>query len=417
MTKSPNVLTLNRVLTLPVITLYGIGTMVGAGIYGLIGKVIYLSGNFTPYAFLLSSFIALFTSLSYGELSSHLPRSAGEAAYVKEGFRSTLIATFIGWLTITTGVVSSSAILSSVVDYFQLFYDVDRYLIKTVIVSIVVFFAAGGVHWSVGIACFFTLIEIGGLVYIIYLGGSETVSHFVNNPKDLLPPASLSDIKTLFLGSFLAFYAFIGFEDMVNMAEEVKSPRKTLHRAILLALLVSSILYILVAYVAVSAVMVEELTKSETPLADLVAIKGAGAKWAISFIGLISLINGGFVQTIMASRVLYGMSRQRMAPKIYSYIYPKTKTPLVATVTVGLITWVLMVVIPHVTLAKITTFIILIIFSAINLSLIFIKRRNQKEKGVFRVPMFVPYAGLILNLSLLAIKLMYLVMPHLFTTE
>ncbi len=404
MVKKPIILTLNRILSLPVITLYGIGTMVGAGIYGLIGEVIHVSGVFTPYAFIVSAIIALFTSLSYGELSSLLPKCAGEAAYVREGFRNNQIAILVGWLTIITGVVSSSSILSSFIGYFHLFYHFDIYLTKFLVVLFVSVLAAWGVSWSVGIACIITLVEIGGLIYIIYLGGSGSLSYYAENMTDLLPPITIADMKSVFLGSFLSFYAFIGFEDMVNMAEEVKSPRKTLYKAILISLFVSSILYILVCFVAVSAISVEDFTKSETPLADLVASKGENAKWMVGIIGVTSLINGGLVQILMASRVIYGMARQRMAPKIFSYVHPRTKTPLVATAIVGVITFILMVALEHLVLAKTTTFVILIIFSTINLSLILIKRRNNKGKSDFKVPIFVPYVGLILNLSLLAFE-------------
>lgn len=385
-------------------TLYGIGTMVGAGIYGLIGEVISVSGVFTPYAFVISAIISLFTSLSYGELSSLLPKCAGEAAYVSEGFKNKRIAIFIGWLTIITGVVSSSSILSTFISYFSLFSDVNIYITKTVVVALLTGLTVWGVSWSVGIACLFTLVEIAGLIYIIYLGGSESVSYYAANWEDLLPPLNLGDFTSAVLGSFLAFYAFIGFEDMVNMAEEVKSPRKTLYKAILLSLLVASVLYILVSFVAVSAIAVEDLTKSQTPLADLVATRGPRARWTVGVIGVTSLINGGLVQILMASRVVYGMSRQRMAPKIYSYVHPTLKTPVVATLTVGLITWLLMVAVEHLILAKTTTFIILIIFSAINLSLILIKRRNVVDKRAFRVPAFVPYVGLILNISLILLE-------------
>lgn len=401
MAKRPMILTLNRILSLPVITLYGIGTMVGAGIYGLIGEVIHISGMFTPYSFLISAIIALFTSLSYGELSSLLPKSAGEAAYAREGFRNNNIAILVGWLTIVTGVVSSSSILSSFIGYLHLFYHFDIYLSKVLVAVFITALAAWGVSWSVGIACLITLVEIGGLIYIIYLGGSGSISYYIENWSDLLPPASLGDMKSVFLGSFLAFYAFIGFEDMVNMAEEVKSPRKTLYKAILIALLVASVLYILISFVAVSAISTEALTKSETPLADLVATKGERARWTVGMIGVTSLVNGGLVQILMASRVVYGMSRQRMAPKVFSYVNPKTKTPLIATATIGFITLILMLFFQHLVLAKTTTFVILIIFSAVNLSLILIKRRNNEEKSDFKVPTFVPYVGLIINLSLL----------------
>lgn len=395
---------LNRSITLPFITLYGIGTIIGAGIYVLTGKVAQISGFYAPLAFIISALIAAFTGLSYAELSSRYPLSAGEAVYVLKGLRSKRLSTLIGWLVVATGVVSAATISIGFVGYFKLFVPLPDYQVIIGIVSLMFIIAAIGVNISIGIASIITLMEIGGLLYIIFLTGDSLLT-LPEQWEKLTPPLQSADMSIIFLGAFLAFYAFIGFEDMVNMAEEVKKPEKTLPKAIILSLLISGLLYFIISLISVLAIPLDVLTQSEAPLADLVAQKGNLAVGLIGIIGMIAVTNGALVQIIMGSRVLYGMGNQGVGPKLLAKVNPWTKTPLLATFIISLTILVLALFFPIVTLAKCTTFIILFVFAMVNLSLICIKSRDKNPHQGISFPLIIPLIGLLFSGMLMGLQL------------
>ena len=209
------------------------------------------------------------------------------------------------------------------------------------------------------------------------------------------------------LGAVLAFYAFIGFEDMVNVAEEVKEPRTNLPRAIVIALVLSTLLYMSVALVAVLSVPIDELKSSAAPMA-LVFSHATGSKpLLISAIGMFAVVNGALIQIIMVSRVIYGMSRQGWIPAEFGRINPATRTPLIATALVVFCVMVLALWVPLVALAGFTSFLILIIFALVNLSLFRIKRNEPRPEGVIIYPGWIPIGGFFLSVGLIVVSLVY----------
>jgi amino acid transporter len=205
------------------------------------------------------------------------------------------------------------------------------------------------------------------------------------------------------LGSFVAFYAFIGFEDMVNTVEEVKNPRHNMPIAIILAVLVSTLLYFMVAWSALRAVPVQELANSDAPLAVIMETAG-GSREIISLISLVAVVNGALVQIIMASRVLYGMSGRTMAPVLFGRINPVTHTPVISTIFITGLILVFSLAMPITQLAQITSFIMLIIFLLVNLALVRIKRRHELPYDGIRFPVAVPVCGAFLSITMLLIQ-------------
>ncbi len=214
---------LKRSLSLILITFYGLGTILGADIYVLVGKVAASAGLYAPIAFLVASLLAGFTAFSYGELSARLPRSAGEAVYVETGLRVRFLSIAVGLLVVSTGIVSTTALANGVVGYLRFFIDVPDWLTITVMVVSLGLLAAWGITESVTAAMLITVLEIGGLLLVIGVAGDGLIQLPERWP-DLIPPADGGVWLGILLGAFLAFYAFIGFEDMVNVAEEVKTP-------------------------------------------------------------------------------------------------------------------------------------------------------------------------------------------------
>jgi amino acid transporter len=196
------------------------------------------------------------------------------------------------------------------------------------------------------------------------------------------------------MGAFLAFYAFIGFEDMVNVAEEVRQPERNLPRAILLALLISSVLYLLVSLAAITSLPADRLSAADAPLAVLYEFVTGREPVMITLISMLAVVNGALIQIIMASRVCYGMARQRWLPACFGQVYPRTQTPVMATVTVAALVLLAALWFPIEVLAKATSFFLLIVFALVNLSLWRLKRHSGKGgDDTFCVPLWVPVTG------------------------
>jgi len=384
--------TLKRSLTLPLVTFYGLGTIIGAGIYVLVAKVAALAGLFAPVSFLIAALLATFTGFSYAELTARYPKSAGEAVYVQEGLRRRELSLLVGFLIIVTGVVSAATIVKGFVGYLHVFAPVPDVVAITLVVLALGGLAVWGISESVKAATFITLIEIGGLLFIVFVAGGSLATLPERLPE-LLPPADPLAWQGILLGAFLAFYAFIGFEDMVNVAEEVRDPTHTLPRAILLALAGASILYILVALVAVLALPPAELAETRAPLALIYERTTGEAPTLITLISLFAIINGALIQIVMGARVLYGMSREGWIPNWLGRIHVRTQTPHLATALVTGVILVLALWFPLVALAKFTSFVILVVFALINFSLIRIKRRDPSPTGVRTYPAWIPWAG------------------------
>ena len=385
--------TLKRDIGYTLLTLYGLGTILGAGIYVLVGEVARNAGTAAPSAFLLSALLAGVTAFSYSEFASRLPRSAGEAAYVEAGFGRPSAATAVGWAVIATGVVSAATMARGFVGYLDVFISLAPSLVILVVVIAVGALAAWGISESLIVAGAVTLLEVAGLVLVCVVGG-ENLTSLPSDWRSLLPRAETASWLGVLSGAFIAFYAFIGFEDMVNVAEEVKEPRTTLPRAIITALVISSAFYFVVATVAVVSLPIDELAGSNAPLARIVEAQGVSPN-TIGFISLFAVINGALVQLIMASRVLYGLASQNLAWSFFSRIHPRTRTPVNATLVVTILVLVLAMSFSLDRLARVTSFVALGIFTAVNVALLRLKSRD-KEKPAFSVPTAVPLSGAIL---------------------
>ena len=384
---------LRRTLSLSLVTFYGLGNILGAGIYVLIGKVVSEAGMYAPLSFLLAALLASLTAFTYAELSARFPLSAGEAVYVQEGLGLRLLPSLIGILIVLAGIVSAATIMKGFAGYLQVFVPVPAGAAIPLMVLMLAGLAAWGIAESVAVAVLVTVIELAGLLLIIGIAapGMATPGVFA---ADLPSLAETTVLTGIMMGAFLAFYAFIGFEDMVNVAEEVRQPERNLPRAILFALLISSVLYLLVSLAAITSLPAEQLAATDAPLAVLYQSITGREPVVITLISMFAVVNGALIQIIMASRVCYGMARQGWLPACFGWVHPRTRTPVMATVTVGILVLLAALWFPIEALAKATSFFLLVVFALVNLSLWRLKRRSAMEKyDAFRVPCWVPVAG------------------------
>jgi len=399
------------------IVLYGLGTTIGGGIYVLIGLVAARAGMLTPVSFLVASLLAGFTALTFAELSSRFPKSAGEAVYVKEGFGRKDLAVFVGFLVVLNGMVSSAALADGFVGYFQTLLPVPAWLAIVGVTIALGLLAAWGIGESVAAASLVTLIEIGGLIIIVWVGRDELMTLSSRTPE-LIPPFESVAWIGILSGSFLAFYAFIGFEDMVNVAEEVKNVERTLPRAIIFTLAITTVIYVVVALVAVLAIPPQQLSQSAAPLTAIFELKTGQDPILISLISIFAVLNGALIQIIMAARVLYGMSRHEMLPNSLGFladVHPRTQTPIKATASIILLVCILALGFSIEALAETTSLIILIIACLVNGALLRIKLDRNSFDGTdtvgLTVPIWVPAAGLLISLIFAAMVFIDLIKP------
>lgn len=387
---------LRRSLSLPLVVLYGLGVTIGAGIYVLLGATAGRAGIYAPVSFVFASIVMALSAASFAELSARFPVSAGEAAYVREGFRSRWLSVAVGGMVILSGVVSSAAISIGSTGYLREFIDLPDAVLIPAVVLLLGAVAAWGIMESVVFAGLFTVVEAGALLAIVAAGIADDPAIVTALPRVVPGIADIGAWAAISSAGLLAFFAFIGFEDIVNLAEEVKDPKRTLPRAIFLTLVLGTALYFLVASVAVLSVPLDELAASPAPLSFVFGHITGASPTVITAIAVVATLNGVIIQIIMASRVLYGLGRQGSVPAAFARINGLTRTPLVATGAVVAVILVLALAFPLQGLAESTSRIVLAIFALVNASLVLIKWRDPtRPADGFVVALWVPVAGVL----------------------
>lgn len=358
---------LKRTITLTPLIFYGVGTMVGGGFYALLGQVVGITGTLAPVSLAVAGLLALLSAASFAELSSRFPVSAGEVEYVWRGFHTAALARLVGWLVITTGIVSAATLAVATVGFAQDLVRLPENISVVVLVVSLGLLASWGISESVGAVFGITVIEVGTLIVVGTLAG-DSLATIPTRWPELVPPLQADQWTAILSGATLAFYAFIGFEDMVNIAEEVHRPRRNLPVAILVSVGVTTFLYIWIGLVASLSVAPDDLS-GNTPVARLVSDRGPQLVTSIGLVSILTGVNGALVQIIMSARVAYGMARRGWAHTSFGRINPTTRTPVTGTVVMTGVIVALALVFPLVTLARATSAIMLVNFSLVNLAL------------------------------------------------
>jgi amino acid transporter len=312
---------------------------------------------------------------------------------------------FTGWLVIVSGVVASAAIAIGCAGYIRTFLDLPLPLVVTAVIVAMGLVAAWGIVESVLLAALFTLIEAGGLIVLVYAGLSHDSDLILRVPETFPPIAEMGIWLGIANAGLLAVFAFIGFEDMVNVAEETRRPRITLPWAIFLTLAITTVLYTLVTMVAVLAVAPAELARSEAPLSLVYSRLTGASPIMISGVAIFATANTILVQLIMASRVVYGMAEQGTMPKLFARVNALTRTPLVATFAIVTATLILALGFNLERLAEVTSQVVLVIWALANMALVLIKlRKGPEPDDVFIVPLWVPITGFVFSCALLVLS-------------
>jgi amino acid transporter len=406
----PTAPSLKRTFGLVTLVAFGIGDILGAGIYGLIGNVAREVGSAVWAAFLVSFVVAAFTGLSYAELGSRLPHSGGEARYAENAFRRKWLAYVVGFLVLLSGLVSISTVSHIFANYLTveggLLPGLPGWIIRLVFLLGIGVITYWGIRQSSATNVICTLVEMGGLlvVVVVALPSFGSVDYFEFPAAEGGGPFEGVPVWALLSGGVLAFYSFIGFEDLANVAEEVKNPRRNLPRAIVIALAIAAVFYGLVSIAAVSVIPHQELASSGSSAPLLEVVKQAAPGFPIrlfSVIALFAVTNTALVNFVMGSRLLYGMARQQLVPEALGRVHPGRSTPHVSILLILVVTGILTLTLEKATLAGTTSFILLAVFFVVNISLAVMKlRKDEVEEGVVKVPLFVPFVGAALTVAL-----------------
>ncbi len=389
---------LKRSLGLGLLVLYGVGVIIGAGIYVLTGQVAGAAGMGAPLSFLLAGLLAAPTAISFAELSARHPEASGQAAYAHSAFGNSLLSRCIGFAIVAVGILAAASIARGCAAYLAGLLPVIPIAAGgALIVMLFTGVACLTVANSVATAAVMTVIEIGGLIYVISAGLYQTHAY--------TPPAFVFAPDAIAAGAFIAMFAFLGFETLANMAEETHDPGKTLPRAILLSLGIATTLYVIVAYVAVNVAPLDVLSKSPTPLLDVVIGSPIGNAALFSIVAMTATANGVLIEILMVSRMLYGMADHGWLPHQLAHVWPRTHAPARATLITGVILLALVIPFNVAELAAAASNVLLSVFIVTNLALMRLHHREPRPDLAIHAPRWIPPLGAIGAAGLLAAQL------------
>lgn len=386
---------LARKITGPLLFLFILGDVLGAGIYALMGELSAEVGGvlWAPLAVALA--LALLTAGSYAELVTKYPRAGGASVFAERAFGKPLISFLVGFSMLAAGVTSAAGLaLAFSGDYLATFVDVPVPLAAVAFLALVACLNARGISESLKSNVVMTVIELSGLVLVV-----GVVALMVGRGDgDLARVGELPDGTTPALailgGAILAYYSFVGFETSANVVEEIRDPSRVYPRALFGALLTAGLVYVLVGLASAIALPSAELSQSSGPLLDVVAASGVAVPdWLFSLIALIAVANGALLTMIMSSRLTFGMSEQGLLPSVFARVLPNRRTPWVAIVATTVVAMMLTLIGDLSTLAETVVLLLLVVFLSANVSVL-VLRRDHVDHDHFRVWTFVPVLGI-----------------------
>lgn len=378
---------LKRELGLFQVVMYGVGNIIGAGIYVLIGGAAGLAGNMVWLAFFVGALVALFTGLSYAELASMYPKAASEYVYVGRAYGSRLLSFLTEWTMLVTEIVAAATVSLGFAGYLSAVFNVPIVPTAVALLVILTLAATSGVKESLRLNTILSLVAIVGLLGVIV----ASVGRLGSVPYMWAPNGAAGVVGAV----ILVFFAYIGFDNIANIAEDTKRPETTIPRALLISVGISTALYVLVGLAAVSLVPWNQLASSEAPLALAVStVFGQSAFEVLTIIALSTTLNTVLVLLIVGSRIIYGMAREGALPKVLGRVSRKTRTPYVAS---GVVLLVALAFIPLGgigIIARITSFGSLITFALVNLALLHLRRVAPSIARPFRIPLRVGWVSI-----------------------
>ena len=408
---------LRRVMGPGLLLLFVVGDILGTGVYALLGDVAGEVGGAAWLPFLVAFAIATITAFSYLELVTKYPQAAGAALYAHKAFGIHFVTFLVAFIVMCSGITSASTASRAFAANF--FEGVDYDAPKLAVAGLALLFMGGlaainyrGVGESVKLNVVLTIVEITGLIVVIMVGfWAFTGAADVDFSR--VVAFETGEDKSTFLAvtaaTSLAFFAMVGFEDSVNMAEETKDPVNTFPKILLSGLGIAGVVYILVSIVAVALVPVGQLQESDTPLVEVVKAGAPGLPIddILPFITMFAVSNTALINMLMASRLIYGMARQRVLPSVLGSVHPTRRSPWVAILFTTLIAFGLIVYVSTFAsssaisvLGGTTSLLLLAVFAVVNVAVLVLRRDVVNAGGHFKTPTALPVIGFLASLYL-----------------
>lgn len=389
---------------------YGLGSMLGAGIYALVGRAAETLGNAVWLAFLAAMIAALLTGLSYACVGGRYAKAGGASYVTQRALGRPVLSYMVGIAVMMSGLTSmatgSQAIAENLEKALGMALPIKLVAIALVfLVGCVIFRGIRESMW-VNVVC--TVVEAAGLLFIIAVGVRFWGGvNYLETPADIGGIGSGITLALVLQGAVLMFFSFIGFEDILNVSEEVKNPKKDIPFGLIGAMILATLIYMAVAITAVSVLPWRELAASKTPLME-VAHRAApwfgGIDRVYLGITIFAIGNTALLNYLMGSRLLYGMSRQGLLPAVLGKIHPQRHTPQVAIIVLFVIVSLLILSGGVKPLAEATVLLLLVVFTLVNVSLIVLKRRKGEPRDGFDVPLLVPILGALVCALLVVVR-------------
>lgn len=408
---------LKRCLGLWEIVVYGVGLILGAGIYVLIGAAAGIAGNMVWLSFLLAALVAGFTAMSYAELSALFPKSGAEFVYAQAAFGSRALAWIIGFCAVVIGFTTASAVAVGFARYLTLFIQADILVLALGLIVVMSLINFWGIKESARFNLVATIIEVGALMLIIVFGGYRILTGAIPL-ADLMAlpraePHSIPGFLPVVSAGALIFFAYIGFEDIANIAEEAENPQTVLPKAFLYSLAISGVIYLLVAVVAVSVVPYSALAVADQPLSMVMqALVGGIAPDFVALVALFATANTVLITLIVSARMLYGMAHDGSLPVFLARIHKSRQTPWLAVMITAIITALFLFFEEIEVLASISDVGIFVVFFFVNLSNIALRYRQPNLQRPWRAPFNVGPFPVISALGAISCLLMLLTINH-----
>jgi amino acid transporter len=405
--EDPEETRLNRVITRPMLTFFILGDILGAGIYALTGQVAADVGGAIWSSFLISFLLALITAFGYLELVTKYPRAAGAALYVHRAFHIGVLSFMVTIAVMASGVTSASFAATRVGGrYWTGVFGTEHPPTVPIAILVILLVAAvnyRGIGESIKVNIAITLVELSGLLFIILIGAKVLFSGDGNPGQALeFKESGFGALTGMTAGAATAFYAFIGFEDSVNMAEEVRNPVRSFPPALITGIVGASIIYLLVGFTAAMTVPLDVLTKSSGPLLEVVHIglPNWDAGTLFSVIAMIAVSNTMLINMLMASRLLYGMANQGVLPAPFAWVSPR-KTPWFGIAFTSALSILLIVTTDDLTgLSDTTVLLLTSVFFLVNVCVL-VLRRDPVAHRHFVAPAILPVIGALVALVFL----------------
>jgi basic amino acid/polyamine antiporter, APA family len=396
---------LKRAISRNMLLLFVVGDVLGAGIYALVGTIGDRVGGAIWASFLLAIVLAFFTAVAYAELVTKYPRAAGAALYVNKAFGVPFVTFMVAFAVMCSGLGSASTLARAFGgDYLAEFVSVPTVLVAFAFLVVVAAVNSRGIGESVKVNVGFTLIELTGLLLVVVIGGAALLDGVGDPGRALEIKEGEALLPAVMAGAGLAFYAMIGFEDSVNVAEEARDPQRNYPRALFGGLLIAGLVYLAVSVVASMAVPTDKLAASDGPLLEVVQLGPLAVNTKLfAAIALFAVANSALINMIMASRLLYGMSVQGIVPRAFSKVLPERRTPWVAIAFTTLLAMVLVSTGDLSTLADMTVLLLLTVFALVNVSVL-VLRRGAVDHDHYRAPTVLPVVGAVISIAVMFTK-------------